>query len=491
MPDRVQDHRRDLAKGFNWLGGATIAAKIVDFSTILVMLLFLSKRQVGIASLVLSIGMVVEAFNGLGTSEALIQARAVSRRQLDALFWYVTGAAMLVGILTLLAAPVIAAIYGMPGMAKYFLAIAIKQPLVGIALIPLAMLNRDLRFERIATVNVCATFAAAATRLALGASGAGVWALVAGYSASGLYIMVGALVARPFWPSLRRLDPGLHLAAVLPLARYGWRAATSNISEQMFKNVDYMLIGWFYGPSLLAVYRVAFDIAMEPAMAVGTLVNRTALPVFARASAQASPRAADLAPILRWSLGKIAVLVAPLMAALALAAGPLTALLHDGQNVSYAAAATPLRFLAGAALLRVVTMLVSTMMLGVGRPGIAARLGLVTLVLLASAILLAGFTFRAQAGIVAASAVWLGLYPPVLLWASWLLRRWRVAPAALAEVFSAPCFGIGVLVLLVEGGNLLVGTDSRMRLALVIAATGLVYAALFLWSRRGTRRAAR
>ncbi|WP_428377251.1 oligosaccharide flippase family protein [Lichenicoccus sp.] len=472
----MQDHRRDLGKGFNWLGGATVAAKIIDFCTILTMLLFLSKRQVGIASLVLSIGMVVEACNGLGTSEALIQSKTISRRQVDALFWYVTGAAVLVGTLTLLAAPVIAAIYGMPGMATYFLAIAIKQPLVGIALIPLAMMNRNLQFERIAIVNVCATFAAAATRLALGAGGAGVWALVAGYSASGFYIMVGALLARPYRPRLR-----LHLSAVLPLARYGWRAATSNISEQMFKNVDYMLIGWFYGPSLLAVYRVAFDVAMEPAMAVGTLVNRTALPVFARASAQA----ADLTSILRWSLGKIAVLVAPLMAALVLAAGPLTAMLHDDRNSSYIAAATPLRFLAAAALLRVMTMLFSTMMLGVGRPGMAARLALATLLLLASAILLVGLTFQAETGIIAAAAIWLGLYPPVLLWATWILwRRWRIRPGALARAFAAPCIGIAALVLLVAGGDLLVGADPKARLALVAAATALIYAALFLWERR-------
>nr|WP_321984050.1 oligosaccharide flippase family protein [uncultured Lichenicoccus sp.] len=485
MPDRAhgQDHRRSLGRGFNWLGGATIAAKIIDFGTILAMLLFLSKQQVGIASLVLSIGMVVEAFNGLGTSEALIQSRAVSRRQVDALFWYVIVAAILVGTLTLLAAPVLASIYGMPGMAKYFLAIVIKQPLVGVALIPLAMLNRNLQFERIAIVNVCATFAAAVTRLALGAMGAGVWALVVGHAASGFYIMVGALVARPYRPRLHRDRLGVQMAAVLPLARYGWRAATSNISEQMFKNVDYMLIGWFYGPSLLAVYRVAFDVAMEPAMAVGTLVNRTTLPVFARAST----RAADLTPILRWSLGKIAVLVAPLMAALALAATPLMTLLHDDQGSSYILAATPLRFLAAAALLRVMTMLFSTMMLGAGRPGVAARLGLATLLLLASAILLVGLTFPASTGIIAAAACWPAIYPPVLLWAAWLLRRrWGIRPGALATAFAAPCIGVVALVLLVAGGGLLIGPDPRARLALVVAATAAVYAALLLWERRSS-----
>jgi O-antigen/teichoic acid export membrane protein len=82
-----------LARGFNWLGGATVIAKIIDFSTILAVLMFLTKEQVGVASLVVSIAMVVEAFDGLGTAEALVQARSVSRLQLDSLFWFVIGAA--------------------------------------------------------------------------------------------------------------------------------------------------------------------------------------------------------------------------------------------------------------------------------------------------------------------------------------------------------------------------------------------------------------
>ena len=73
-------------------------------------------------------------------------------------------------------------------------------------------------------------------------------------------------------------------------------------------------------------------------MAVATLVNRTALPVLARVASARS----QVAEILAWALARSATLVAPLMAALALAAGPLTMLLHDHEGHSYAAAAAPL-----------------------------------------------------------------------------------------------------------------------------------------------------
>jgi len=472
---------KHLARGFNWLGGATVIAKIIDFLTILAVLLFLTKQQVGVASLVVSIAMIVEAFDGLGTAEALVQAPSVTRLQLDTLFWFVIGAAAAVAGLTLLAAPGIEAIYGVAGIKTYFIAAAVKQPLVGAALIPLAMMNRDLQYERIAVVNVCATLAAAVTRLGLAVLGAGAWAIVAGYTASGLYILIGALIARPFRPGLQ-----FQLSAIRPLVRFGVRASASNVFEQVFKNIDFLLIGWFYGASPLAVYRVAFDIAMEPATAAGTLINRTVLPVFARVSAVRD----DLAQSLTWSLRRLLVLVAPLMAGLILVADPLTALLHDEQGNSYSAAALPLKLLAAAALLRVTSQLLFPVVMASGRPGTAAGLSATTLLLLTAGILIAGVSFDSQTGIVAVSAVWLGVYPLLLLWGGiYLRRRWNIRIGELAPAFIAPFVGVGIMVSFVDVVRTLSGGNPVIQIGVVLGAVALTYVGLFMNTRRSPRMA--
>ncbi|MBS0273127.1 MAG: oligosaccharide flippase family protein [Proteobacteria bacterium] len=472
----MDSHRQHLSRGFNWLGGATIIAKIIDFSTILVVLLFLTKEQVGIASLVVSIGMIIEAFDGLGTADALVQAPSVSRLQLDTLFWFIVGAALVVAALTLLAAPWIAVIYGAAGMATYFLAIAAKQPLVAAAVIPLAVMNRNLQFERIAIVNVCATFGAAMTRFGLAIAGAGAWALVAGYTASGLFLLLGASLASPFKPRLR-----FHMPAIAPLLHFGIRAGTSNIVEQVFKNVDYLLIGWFYGPAPLAIYLVAFEVAMEPAMAIGTLVNRTALPVFAKIAAMKD----QLSQALIWSVGRIATLVAPLMMGLILVANPLMALLHDGQGHSYAAAALPLKLLAGAALLRVISQILYPLMMATGRPGSAARLSAATLILLTMGIAAAGLSFPAKNGIIAVSVVWFSVYPVLIIWGIRHLRaHWNIRAADFLQVFGVPAAGICALAGMVEIGRLFIPSgDLKIQTGLVLAAAALTYAGLFLRTR--------
>ena len=49
-PADPDEHHRQLGRGFNWLGGAMIVARIVDVLTTLAMLLLLTRNQIGIAT---------------------------------------------------------------------------------------------------------------------------------------------------------------------------------------------------------------------------------------------------------------------------------------------------------------------------------------------------------------------------------------------------------------------------------------------------------
>ena len=476
--EATTQHRRHLARGLNWLGGATAIARLTDVATIIVVLLYLTQDQVGIGSLVVSFGMMIEAFDGLGTGDAIIQAGEVTRRHLDGLFWYVIVIALVISGLTLAAAPILQFVYHVPGMAPYFIAIAIKQPLVGAAVIPMALLSRDLRYERIAAINVVATFGAALARLAVAMLGGGAWALVWGFMASGAFTLLGSLWARPFLPACR-----FSFETIRPFVRFGLRSAGAHIVDQVFKNIDFLLVGWFYGPTPLALYRVIFDVAMEPAVAVGTLINRTALPVFARAARVP----AELKAALLWALQRLATLVGPCMVAIMILALPLTSLLHDSRGHSYAAGALPLQILAAAALLRVTSQLIPPLLLASGRPGTAAGFSTATFLMLGCGLLVVGASLPASTGLVAIACLWLGLYPPLMAWGVRYLRRhWQFRVGELIRPFLEPALAVammagaaGVL------GRLPFGRERVFRIVIVLIVAALTYAGLFLRARRG------
>jgi O-antigen/teichoic acid export membrane protein len=210
------------------------------------------------------------------------------------------------------------------------------------------------------------------------------------------------------------------------------------------------------------------------------VVNRTALPVFARVATVK----AQLAQSLAWSLRRLVTLVAPLMVGLMLLADPLTALLHDEQGNDYAPAALPLKLLAAAALLRVTSQLLTPVMMASGGPGTAAKLSGATLLLLSVGILAVGLIFDAQSGIVAVSAVWLAVYPLLLVWGTaYLHRHWDIRLGDLIPAFIAPLIGIGAMVAIVEGLRPLAGGDPAMRIGLVVVAMALTYAGLFFLGR--------
>jgi O-antigen/teichoic acid export membrane protein len=469
----MDSHQQHLHRGFNWLGGAMIIAKITDFGTILLVLRFLTKEQVGTASLVVAFGAIIEALDGLGTSTALVQASSLSRVQLDSLFWIILGAACVVAGLTLVAAPWIASLYGIAGIGGYFLAVAIKQPLVGAAVIPLAMMNRELQFERIAIINVGATFATALSRIGLAVLGAGAWAIVIAYTASGLFTLVGALLARPFRPRLI-----IRMSSISSLLRFGIRATLSGLCEQMINNVHHLLVGWFYGPAVLAEFRVAFDVAMEPANAAGTLINRTSLPVFAKVSAARE----NLGQLLMWSLRRLLAVVAPLAVGIVLASDSITSLIHDERHRSYAAASLPLKILAAAAVLRVLSQLAYPVMFGSGRPHLAVRFSVATLLLLSAGMIVVGLNVPAANGIVAISMVWLAVPPLLLLWQAHYVRRyWHVRAADLLRAAAEPFAAVVILVSIVEAGRYLLGTGSPMlQLVMVLLLSVLACMALLM-----------
>ena len=239
-----------------------------------------------------------------------------------------------------------------------------------------------------------------------------------------------------------------------------------------------MLVGWFYGAAALAEFRVAFDLAMEPANAAGALINRTALPVFAKVAAVRE----HLVQSLMWSLRRLLAVVAPLAAAIVLAADPITSMIHDEQHRSYASASLPLKLLGGCGAaagrltaripghVRIRTSASVRSLLGhdpaaarcrhaAGRPHRSSR--------------------KRTAGHVGRMA---GGPPLLLIWqAHYLHRHWGVGVRDLIRASAAPIVAVAMLVLAVEASRHLIGIGSpALQVAVVVALALLTCLGLLL-----------
>ena len=426
-----------IKRGFVWLGAASVVTRVLDAVFTLAVLWLVSREQLGLATLAWSVGVFIEAFNGLGIGTALIQVPKVDHGLLSDAFWYTLFVAVLLVAGVWIVAPALASIWDEPSLVPLIRASATKLFFVGVALVPLTLLNRGMKFERIALANTLATFGSGATMMLLAWAGLGAWAFVLGQLMYGVTIALAAFALEPFRPALQ-----FRLARIKPVATFGARAAGAGIVYQLYRNADYFLIGRFLGVAALGVYRVAFELAMAPTVTLLNVVNRSALPAYARMQADR----ALLSRAFCWTSQSLSLMLAPITALLAFGARDLLALIDHG---AWSDAAAVLPWLAWAALLRSLAQLFPQIFYAVGRPALSLFEAFASALVLCVAFVGALRLFGADYGIVAVGWAW--FVGSALLLCLLVIMTQRVMPLSLLAWLRslAPAgFGLAVLALI-------------------------------------------
>ena len=462
----MTEAQKQLKRGLIWLGTGAAIGRIVDIAATITVLFFLTKEEVGTATIAWAIGMALEAVCRLGLGVAILQADHVSKDQLDTAFWTMTFTAVALGCAAVTSGPLIGPFLQEPKLGLLLIPSAVKMLFLVWAEIPIQLLNRKLQFASIAGITTGATALGAIARVVLAATGFGAWALLIAQTVYALFLWVGAMLAEPFFPRLR-----MRLHEIRRFLAFGKYITGERLTFEAFQNMDYLILGALTGPGVVGIYRVAYDIAMMPAIAIANVLNRTALPVMSRL------RGSELTNLFVMTSGKLAVLMGMVGAVIIASAADITALFQSGE---YAAAATPTQVLAAAAMLRVLFQLFPDMFNAAGVSSLTFRFGVVSLIILALCLSLALLAIGVEDGALALAVGWLGVYPlliPLAVGAS--AARLSLDPRAYARSLVAPVL-VAVIASLV-GLHTASAVASSVplwwaRIALVTAVTLLAYA---------------
>ncbi|HEX6239534.1 MAG TPA: lipopolysaccharide biosynthesis protein [Polyangiales bacterium] len=438
MHPSEQETTGHMKRGFVWLGAASAVTRVLDATFTLGVLWFVSKEELGLATLAWSIGVFLEAFNGLGIGTALVQTERVDDEMSSDVHWYTLLVAVSLVSVVWLFAPGLAHLWGSDALIPLIRASALKLLFVGAALVPLQLLSREMQFDRIALANTLATFGCGVSTLTLAWSGFGAWAFVFGQLAYGAVIAVAAYALSPFRPALR-----FRPSRIRPLIVFGARAAGASIVYHLYRNADYFIMGRYLGVAAVGVYRVGFELAMAPTLTVLNVVNRAALPAYARLQ---TDRAA-LTRAFCWTSKSLSLMLAPITALLAFAAPDLLALVNHGE---WSDAATVTSWLAWAALLRSLAHLFPQVFYAVGRPQLALFESVASAVVLCAAFVAALALYGPEYGILTVGWAWFAGGALLLVMLFKLTQR--VVPLSLSALAASLAPALTGLVLLVAIG---------------------------------------
>jgi O-antigen/teichoic acid export membrane protein len=319
------------------------------------------------------------------------------------------------GLLFVLAPPICAAL-GAPEATEMIRVLSLILIFSGFDSVPAAVLSRNFRQDRQAIADLASTASVGLTIL-LAYLGYGAWSFVWGQLAGNL---IGTTLIVSFAPV--RYWPGFDRAALRQLIPQGLPLAGSAIVSIGVINVDYISVGRLLGPVALGYYLFAYNISSWP-LNLSVVTRRVSLPAFAKL--QHDPQALNSAFVR--SVAILTAVSVPICVLIAALSTPLVSFVYGDR---WLPAASPLRYLAIFAVIRIVVGLSYDAIVATGRARASLWLQAAWLVVLIPAIIagthLAGITGTAIAQLV----VGVAFVAPIYLW---VLRRVGISLGSLGR----------------------------------------------------------
>jgi len=470
----VSSYSRQVVKSFLWQGGAQTAGQVVSWVGTIVVIRFLSPADYGLMAMAnVFLGFFL-LFADLGFGAAAVQAKDVGHEQLRRLLGLVLFVNLTGCVLTLAAAPVVAALFGEPRLVPVVRVMAVNFLLLAAYVLPQSQLMREMDFRTKARLDVMATVLSAGTSLTVAVLGGGVWALVCGALVLHTVKAIAYNAARPM-----KIIPVISRTAIGGLAQFGAFVTIDRGLYFLYSQVDILIGGRVLGKDLVGLYAVALSLAVIPMEKVLPIVTQVSFAAYSRI--QNDPERVRR-NFLR-AVQLIALFCFPAFYGMAAVSGDLVPIVLGPR---WNELIVPFRLLCFALPLKAIGALYGPALLGVGRPRLNMVNTATSLVLMTAAILVG-----VSHGVIGMCLAWAIVYPVVFTVNTW--RSLRSLGVAAGEFVSRCAFPFAAG--LAMGGAVIGLRDaleslgpSIWRLGALVAAGALLYGGcVFLFQRVAVR----
>lgn len=312
-----------IKSGFVWIGAASIASQVLMALAMVVAMFFLTTEEIGHSTIVISIATCLEAFAGLGMGQAILQDNDLTQDEVHSAFWF----AFIWGIgFFLLCIPLawpISAFYNEPALIPLLITGIAKFIFLSWATVPILLVNRRLEYEKLGAVTAIATLIGTLLKIVLAICDCGAWALVIGDSSINVGILIGGFICSKYCPAFH-----FKWSECRRFIAYGFKTCLWSLVDLTNKHLHFLLLGKFLPASLFGGYKVAYELAMTPALSVFNVVTKSSFPVFARFQ-DSRP---DLTKLFFWNQKNISIFVAVASVFIWISGADIFSLMESSEN---------------------------------------------------------------------------------------------------------------------------------------------------------------
>lgn len=254
--------------------GSTLIQRILGLLILAILARLLSPEEYGLLGMVFVVTSFLAIFSDMGLSLATIQKVDLTQSQISNLFWINLLLGVLLGALTVLAAPLISIFYGRSELLTVTFFCAINFPLASLGSLHGALLQRRMAFGRMTLVEGAGLVSGGVAGILLAWWGAGVYALVAQQLAKTLVTTIGRWIFTGWRPEVWTSGAGLR-----SMVRFGGLVTIYNVVNCFSRNFDKILLGRFCGAVMLGLYTRAYVLMTFPIQLISLPVSQVMIPV--------------------------------------------------------------------------------------------------------------------------------------------------------------------------------------------------------------------
>ena len=277
--DNFQTLKAKSLAGIGSLVKRQIATKSIYLISTIILARLLTPQSFGIYAIIAFIVQFFSTFGDVGLGAALIQKKGeLNQEELATTFWLQQALVWSVAIIVLALAPFAKLIYPqLPDDAIWMLRVMVAGFVVAsLKTIPAILLERDIRFDRIALVDVVESLSFYGFAVIFAYLGLDAWSFVYAAMMRSILSVITVYLISPWRPKLV-----FRLSDISELVRFGLPYQGNNVLAFVKDAVTPLFVGTYAGPAAVGYVNWARNFAFAPLM-LSEVFGKVAFPSFSR-----------------------------------------------------------------------------------------------------------------------------------------------------------------------------------------------------------------
>jgi PST family polysaccharide transporter len=271
------EQRRIFVGALKWALAMSWGERALGALLTFVLAALLGPHDFGVVAIALIYIALAHVFLEQGLSTALIQREELEPDHLNSAFWLNLFWCLVLAGVTVAVSGLWADLNGAPVLRAVLSVLSLMLVIEGLIIVQEAYFQRNAEFKTLAILANVAALAGGALGIALALAGSGVWALVAQQLATSGTALVLFWILSPWKPSLR-----FSRRHARDLLRFSSHVFVANFGGFVNRRSDALLVGVFFGPVVVGIYRLA-DRFVDLVLELTTRpVGMISLPLFSR-----------------------------------------------------------------------------------------------------------------------------------------------------------------------------------------------------------------